>query len=146
MRLILIPLILSSLVFCTWVQAEKVYRWTDENGRVHFSSQPPRSLNEDVYKFHVDKAADAPPPKPVEASTETSKTAVKTKATEQQQPEIAPKEAKKYCQQARDAKVKLSENFNRRYQQEDGSVRPLTDKERADMMKQANESIAAYCK
>ncbi|WP_420592255.1 DUF4124 domain-containing protein [Bacterioplanoides sp.] len=145
MRLMLIPLIFSLLGVSAWVQAEKVYRWTDENGQVHFSSQPPRGLNEDVYKFRVDKAADAPPPKPVDVSAETNKTAIKAKAAEQQ-PEIDPKEAKKYCQQARDAKVKLSENFNRRYKQKDGSVRPLTDKERADMMKQANESIAAYCK
>ncbi len=145
MRLMLIPLFFSFLGLSTLAEAAKVYRWTDEQGQVHFSAQPPRSLTEDVYKLRVDKAADAPPAKSVETGAEVNETSAKSKTTEQP-PQIDPREAKKYCQQARDAKVKLSENFNRRYQQEDGSVRPLTDKERANMMQQANESIAAYCK
>ena len=145
MRILLTFLMMISAGMAASVQAEKVYRWTDDNGQVHYSAHPPRSLNEDVFKFHVDKAADAPPPKPIKAEAVAEKT-TQTAKTETKAPSIDPKQAKKYCQQARDAKAKISVNFNRRYKQEDGSVRPLTDKERADMMKRANESIAAYCK
>lgn len=144
MRHFLIAVILTVSSLITPVLAEQVYRWTDEKGQVHFSSHPPRSLEEDVYRFRVDKAADAPPAKPApEASAEKNNST--TKKSAESTPKIDPVKAKEYCQQARDAKTKLSANFNRRYQQEDGSVRPLTDKERADMMKRANESIQAYC-
>lgn len=134
---------LTATLLAAPVQADKVYRWTDENGQVHFSSQPPRGLNDDLYNFHVDKPADPPPAKPVSEKVVDKQPKAKQ---EEQKPSIDPKKAKEYCQQARDAKAKVSANFNRRFKQEDGSFRPLTDKERADMIKRANESIAAYCK
>lgn len=145
MRILLTFLMMISAGMSASVRAEEVYRWIDENGQVHYSAQPPRGLNEDVYKFHVDKAADAPPPKPVTAENLTEESIKNTKV-EAKRPSIDPKQAKEYCQQARDAKAKISVNFSRRYKQEDGSVRPFTDKERADMIKRADESIAAYCK
>jgi len=134
---------LTATLLAAPVQANKVYRWTDENGQVHFSSQPPRGLNDDLYKFHVDKPADPPPAKPESEKVVDKQPKAKQ---EEQKPSIDPIKAKEYCRQARDAKTKVSANFNRRFKQEDGSFRPLTDKERADMIKRANESIAAYCK
>jgi len=37
----LLAVLLASLVFCGIAQAESVFRWTDENGRVHYSDAPP---------------------------------------------------------------------------------------------------------
>jgi hypothetical protein len=139
MQKILLSLFIISLSWPFMANANKVYKWTDENGQVHFSSHPPRSLDKDVYNVRVDKAADAPPAKPATVAKPAP-------AAKEEKAAISNEQATKYCQQAKDAKAKLSENFSRRFKQDDGSFRPLTDKERADMMKSANEAITAYCK
>lgn len=130
------------------VQAEKVYRWVDENGQTHFSSQAPRTLDDDVYHFRVDKAASSSQNKTTTtpSATEKKTAAAATSAeSEEQSSGIDPDKAKEYCRQAKESRQKLSENFNRRYLQDDGSARPLTDKERASMIKQAEAAIASYC-
>jgi len=42
------------------VQADKMYRWVDENGQTHFSNLPPanNANNTEEYKVRVSKPAD----------------------------------------------------------------------------------------
>lgn len=140
---------LSLVIFCLAgsTHAEKVYRWVDENGQTHFSSQAPRTLDQDLYKVRVSKAAKDSGVKTKSAADKKEKVpqAADDKQTELEKSGIDAKQAAVFCQQAKKARQKLSENFNRRYTQEDGSARPLTDKERANMIKQADAAIAGYC-
>lgn len=139
---------LSLFIFCLAgsAHAEKVYRWVDENGQTHFSAQAPRTLDQDIYKVRVSKAAEnSAVSAPASIVTETKKQAEQEQQGEAENSAIDPKQAKVFCQQAKEARQKLSENFNRRYTQPDGSARPLTDKERASMIKQADAAIAGYC-
>ena len=40
LKLVIRMLILGLVVCATWVEAAKVYRWVDENGKVHYSDSP----------------------------------------------------------------------------------------------------------
>ncbi|MFC3681239.1 DUF4124 domain-containing protein [Bacterioplanoides pacificum] len=143
MRIVLVFISLAALLHIG-TAAAKVYKWTDENGQVHFSSQPPRGTDNDVYQLRLDKVPT--PPAPAAEKTAEKKSAIDSDDSVELKPEIDPKVASQYCQQAKQAKQQLSENFSRRYKQDDGSVRPFTDKERADMMKRADDAIKSYCK
>ena len=50
---LLILLALAALA-CPWAEATEVYRWTDENGVVHFSQTPPPPSESEVSKLALD--------------------------------------------------------------------------------------------
>ncbi len=58
--------VLAALFTSVAVAADpKVYKWTDENGTVHFSAEPPAAGAEEV---PLDKAPAPPPAAPVDAA------------------------------------------------------------------------------
>ncbi|WP_419813014.1 DUF4124 domain-containing protein [Bacterioplanoides sp.] len=147
MRILSVVLLLVGILTPLLSQAGKVYKWTDENGQVHFSSQPPRGLNQDQYNLRVDKVT--PPPKKTPAiSADVTRKEQQTLEAEKQEIKstVSKEKAAEYCAQARDIKAKIAANFNRRFKQDDGSYRPLTDAERASWNQRADKSIADYCK
>ena len=152
MRTLAVILLLAGTLMSPWSQAAKVYKWTDENGQIHFSSQPPRGLNQDQYNLRVDKVTPPVKTQPATSADVKSKEqqTLKAEAEElQQEPaknKVSKEKAAEYCANARDAKAKLAANFSRRFKQEDGSYRPLTDEERANWNKRADQSISDYCK
>lgn len=152
MRTLSVILLLAGTLMSPWSQAGKVYKWTDENGQVHFSSQPPRGLNQDQYNLRVDKVTPPVKTQPaISANVKSDEQQTLQAETEEQQQEpvknkVSKEKAAEYCANARDAKTKLSANFSRRFKQKDGSYRPLTDEERANWNKRADDSIAEYCK
>lgn len=152
MRTLAVILLLAGTLMSPWSQAAKVYKWTDENGQIHFSSQPPRGLNQDQYNLRVDKVTPPVKTQPATSADVKSKEqqTLQAEAEElQQEPaknKVSKEKAAEYCANARDAKAKLAANFNRRFKQEDGSYRPLTDEERDNWNKRADQSISDYCK
>jgi len=54
------------LLFFPWVvQSAEFYRWTDKNGNVHLTNEPPAETGKKVQTFHFDKS-------PVPPETQTS--------------------------------------------------------------------------
>lgn len=133
--------------------ADKIYRWTDAEGQIHFGSHPPaqsKQTEEVVIRAHspsstgASKANDSADSKAkTNAKDEEKQAQVQNENTE---PAIDPEIAARNCRVAKEQKQLLSENFSRRFQQPDGEVRPLTDAERADRLRQMNEAIEKYCK
>lgn len=41
--LVVISTLCSALLLATQVQAEQIYQWKDDRGRVHYSQRPPRN-------------------------------------------------------------------------------------------------------
>lgn len=140
-----IPFLLTTvfLTAATATQAEKIYRWTDENGQTHFGSQPPRELREpaESVTIKIPRSSDTgnavaeKKPEAVQAPQKTTDTT-----------EIDTEEAASRCKQAREHKQVLAENYNRRFNMPDGEARPLTDEERAGQNKLADELIQKYCR
>ncbi len=133
--------------------ADKIYRWTDAEGQVHFGSQPPQQDNQaEEVKLRVHK-----PSSPTDTDTTNSAAGSEDKSSKNEvnaeesvnkmtyEPAIDPEVAARNCRIAKEQKKLLSENFNRRFQQPDGSVRPLSDAERTARMKQMDDVIKQYC-
>ena len=142
--------------------ADKIYRWVDADNQVHFGSQPPAQnlqAEEVVLRIQQPSAsaisntkASADASSDVNGnSTKPSTTSPKKDAANGAKPAVAitpsidPELAERNCRIAKEQKQNLSENFNRRFQQADGSYRQLTDAERTAKTQQMDEVIKQYC-
>ncbi len=142
---------LSLSLGSSWVQAEKIYRWTDAKGQVHFSSQPPRDNNAE--KLNVkgqpqlgsDAAHAAAPATALTNAATNDGTAANSQSKTTIPASIDAKQAQENCRIATEHKKNLSENYSRRYQQADGSFRPLSDSERSEQNAKMDEMIKKFC-
>lgn len=147
-------MLIIALVFAGFsvVNAEKVYKWVDENGQIHYSNQKPDTENVETVKL---KKA----PKIVKKETEETNTEVAnvTAAEEPVDPE-AEKEAKKQMAKADAANRKKqcdaarknlnALNTSTRVAQVDeatGTRTIMTDEQRVKAFQQANKAIKDFC-
>lgn len=140
--------LLAVLMISTSVSAlaEKVYRWVDENGQTHFSSLPPEGNNKKAEEYRLKVSPASTGVEGYKIGTQDQKNtekkadeAISTKAS------VSKEEADAACKKAKEYKATLSANYSRRFKQEDGSFRPLTDDERGAEMKKADDLISQYC-
>lgn len=127
--------------------ADPIYRWTDADGQVHFSSHPPaqdKPAEEVKLRVQQPSSSSATPTNTETSATSSDATAESEPVSEE--PKVDPVVAERNCRIALNQKQTLSENFNRRYKQPDGTVRPLDDAERAARIKQMDDAIKQYCK
>lgn len=130
-----------SLLLSTAVQAG-MYKWTDEQGNVHYSQHRPSGKQYE--KMKVDKA---PPP-----SSKTSTPSYSDQPSATDDPgskavadEVAKNEEirKKNCEAAK-------KNLNvyqiyRRVKGEDGKIRVVSEKEREEKIKASKNAIREFC-
>ncbi|MBE0482654.1 MAG: DUF4124 domain-containing protein [Bacterioplanes sp.] len=139
-------LLIGLLSMAAITHAQTVYRWVDEHGQTHFSEHPRPGMNDESITLKVTPAR----PATQGDHHEQGNTQSVTTRTPPQEPEktvaLSPAQAQQLCRDARQALTLLSERFNRRFVQPDGSVRPLTDEERAAQTRTANDAIARYCR
>ena len=129
-----------------------MYRWTDDQGNVVYSQQPPPD-NRDVRQI-------APPPPPAEktenASQSVQELQKKLDAAAQERREAMDEkkkakaeqeQRKKRCQAARQDLKTLNERPpNTLYNMPDGQWKRLTPEERAERIKMLNKAIETNCK
>jgi hypothetical protein len=116
--------------------AEKIYRWVDEDGQVHFSSQPRHGIDQDRYDIKFDK---------VEAPQPGSSEIDKTQESDSSVSMVSEEKARELCENAQEIKEQISDP-SLYFRQADGSVRPLTDEERKSKLETANQRIKDYCR
>jgi hypothetical protein len=127
--------------------AAQVFKWVDDKGQVHFGAMPPESKTQkaEVYEVKVMPPSNSP----VTSSSQTPEGKQDDPTEENKVTElkgsVSAEDADQYCKQGRDYKQTLSGSANRRFTQADGSVRPLSDEERAAEQKKADDIIARYC-
>lgn len=111
--------------------ATKVYKWTDKDGRVTYSSTPPPEG--DAREMQVRAA----PPTPVTpAADEEAKP----------DPEAERKEGfKRNCETARANLAQFQQPGQLMTQKEDGTMTPVSDAEKQAGISQAQRDIAYYC-
>jgi hypothetical protein len=126
--------------------AAKVYHWVDDQGRSHYSENPPRDITSKSLNVKAagtgstGSAAASSPSKPA-----TKPTAEK-KEKESLTVEHSPEDKAKFCQQSRTLLQQMNGNTQRRFKQADGSYRKLDQAEIADYRAQAQSGIDSYCK
>lgn len=149
--------ILIATISSPLVVTAGVYKWTDENGNVHYGSQRPADAPAERMKIQADttpyedddttrakKEAAKKSNKEGEDEAEKKPEAAAPKAPKP--PELSRKEKKRLCQQARKNVQTIESRGRVRVQQEDGSTRHLTDPERNKELAAARKNASKYCK
>lgn len=146
----------SILIFClvfgfaaTPASADSVsYKWMDDNGNIVYSQNPPRDRKYEVIRSTSSAG------KSSTSKSGNSSAAVKaleaSAATRKEKEKETLKEAdikKKRAAACENAKKNVETyTIYRRVQKPDGSVVRLDDKDRAHLLKQAQDDVAEYCK
>lgn len=112
--------------------ATKVYKWTDKDGRVHYSQTPPPEG--EVKELKVRSA----PATPVNAKPED--------AEAKPDPEAERKEGfKRNCEAARANLAQFQQQGQLMTRNPDGTMTPVSDAEKQAGIAQAQKDIAYYC-
>lgn len=112
--------------------ATKVYKWTDPNGRVHYSSTPPPEGEAKELKVR------SAPATPVAAKAED--------AEAKPDPEAERQEGfKRNCEAARANLAQFQQQGQLMTQKPDGTMTPVSDAEKQAGISQAQRDIAYYC-
>ena len=132
--------------------AQQMYKWTDENGVVHFSETPPPEQQAEVTDI---PPGAAPMGQQAPASGEAEDLpAAGTSAAQQRRDEIAARaelaraEEEAYraqCPSQRDIVEQLEPHRRVYYQNEDGETVRMDDVERVNKVAEAKEFIARHC-
>ena len=144
-----ILIILTFLVVGHLAVAEKIYKWVDENGQIHYSSSKP--ANQPVETMKVKKG-----PK-VTATTRQTETAEKKPANQADdadadaaaKAQLAKTDAankRRLCEQSRNNVAALNATVRvSRIDEKTGKTVRMNDAQRLQSMKAAQQGIKEYC-
>ncbi len=149
----LLSVLLITAIFTPLVVTAGIYKWTDENGNVHYGGQRPADTTsermkiksgetpygeETTAKDNKDKAKLKPGEKKREKKAETPKPPGP--------PKISKKEKKRRCAAARQNLATIENRGRVRVTTEDGSSRHLTPKERDKRVAKERKEVSKNCK
>ncbi len=116
----LIAMTLSTLVAATTASAaDKIYRWTDDNGQTHFSAQPPAEQRENAQEYKPSYTRPTTSSQEYRINTENYRSqkaeAAAKKAEEKAEkqaakPSLSKEEMTEQCSKALEYKLALSSN------------------------------------
>ena len=133
---------------------EKIYKWVDETGAVHFGDMPPDNAAAEKIKVTPDTVSTVPPsaatsgvdagappePQPSYAEQLRQERAEKRKEREEQQQQLA-----KACEQNRKLVAELEPSPRVIVETKDGEVKRLDDDLRIKTLDEARAFIATNC-
>jgi len=149
-QLLLASLCLSAALLQTPATAE-IYKWTDDNGKTHYSQVPPPG------KIETEEIKGAPPPaddpdkiteqlqNEVDAMDETV-TRQEGEASEKSLRKEINAAYEKNCTTSKNNLAKLQEGGKRRYKTADGQVMHFSEEERQKRINEAKDQIDEFCK
>lgn len=123
-----------------------VYKWTDENGLVHYGEEPGSSdaetvqirQNETTTRRPVNEAA-------VETITKSKDETTEKKASEAEKPTISKKEKQRLCQEGKNDYATISGRGRMREINKKGEYIYLTEEQRQQRLAAAKEKQRKYC-
>lgn len=132
-RQILLALLLAFIMLPT-AMATGVYKWTDENGKVHYGSQRPE--NAEAETLNINDSQPTPAPKKSEGADEAN-LPVDDKAKQ---------ERLAYCKKERNRLKTVEKNKTIHEKDASGNVVKLAAKERQQRLSKIQANINKYCK
>ncbi|WP_346838856.1 DUF4124 domain-containing protein [Microbulbifer sp. SAOS-129_SWC] len=150
-----VAILLSSLAICA--QADGIYKWKDENGVIHFGSQPPQEQQVEVIKkpksqrykqWEAKQQAEADAKAEKKPAAPAKKKPVKDDDTAKQGKAMSKAEQAVRTQRCRMAQSNLQElNSHARVREigTDGKMRVLPEGERQARISQAQQAIQTNC-
>ncbi len=153
---IIMPVLIATLanLAVDAMAGEEIYRWVDENGVVHFSSEPPQNTSAEQITIQQDKipaptsssASDATAgdtlAEPELSPAEQERAAREKKRTEMQEQKKAIAAA---CEQNKKIVAQLEPSTRVMVQNEDGTVSRMDDNVRLETLDKAKTYIAENC-
>ena len=135
----------------TNVMAGQIYKWTDAEGNVHYGSEKPldssvEKMNVDTTKTGVNRGADALDKLKQDADDEAERIKAEGIPEQPPVPSLPMKEVKRRCAAARQDLAVIQARGQLRERDEKGNTRYVSEKEKQQRIKQANDQIREYCK
>lgn len=142
----------AALLLLGWVvsaTAGGVYKWVDENGRVHYGEHPPTASQAQELQLKQDTSQGIGMEQERQQQQERLLRAFDEeraqKETEQQKAKEEKAKRKRYCAQARD-NLRTYRDASRLYDLDSqGNRRILSDAEQAATIKKAEEDVRRWC-
>lgn len=147
-----------ALSLATITQADGIYKWVDENGVVHFGSQPPQKIQVEVVKApksqrfkQWQQEQDA---LVAERQMKTDSETAEAAPSKPERPAVAPAEAPSKAelaaraQRCKSAQLRLQELQNHSRVREvdaNGNYRVLGEEERQQRIRQAQQVVQTNC-
>ncbi len=139
--------------------AEKIYKWVDENGQIHYSSQKPNDQQAETVKVKkgpkvtpkaeaepaAAQATDAGQTDAEQTETEAAADAAAEEAARKQLAEADRINNRKQCDLARKNYAALNATVRVTRRDANGQVVRMTDDERVNALKTAQQAIKQYC-
>ena len=134
---LLLVLMLALAVSPLTVNASGIYKWTDENGKIHYSSQRPEDAEAEKMKLHVPEPASEAEPKKAVAEDNKAELTGDAKAK---------LERVEYCSKERKRLQTVQQNKEIHQQDASGKVSQLSAEVRTERLNKIKANIAKYCK
>jgi hypothetical protein len=125
----------------------KIYKWVDENGKVHYGAEKPADTKAERIKVNIQPATSTDKSDADESNTDGKDGEKSEKKPERLEGDaiIPKKEKAMLCSKAK-ARVKSIQNSGRlRAYDEKGQSRILSDKERNKRLSSAKKDVKEYC-
>ena len=128
----------------------QVYRWVDEQGKVHYGERPPTGAKASPVQDKLAAPPGAPAPKAAPDASQQERDFQRRRMEREQQEAREQKEAEKAKQQCERERSRLAQLRNvRRIQSgvdEKGNLRYMSDAERADAIASQEGAVARACR
>ena len=145
--------LIATLVLSTsLVQAEeKVYRWVDENGVVHFGSRPEANTGAELIKLQktpqqTSTEAGVDPAFPVDTGPSYAQKLRDERAKKREETTRKRAEVEQECNRHKDLIAKLEPKPRVIIQKEDGTVERMDDNDRLERVRESKDFIARNCR
>ena len=150
-NLFAIVLVTIALLSTNVVAEEKVYRWVDENGVVHFGSRPDSSADAEIVKLkkspvYTETAPVAPSESPGEQEPSYAQQQRDERAQKRKEAAEQAKVIEAECDYHRQRLAKLEPMTRVIIQHEDGSVERMDDNERVEKIRESKDFLSGNCK
>jgi len=152
-RRYLLSAVLVTAIFTPLVATAGIYKWTDENGNVHYGGQRPANTTSERMKI---KSGETPYGDETTAKDKKDKAKLQPGEKKEQKkaeapkppepPKVSKKEKKRRCAQARQNLATIETRGRVRVKTEDGSSRHLTPKERDKRVARERKEVSKNCK
>jgi hypothetical protein len=150
MSLVIATTSMVILLGSTVAFADKIYKWTDAEGNVHYGSErpadaPSEKMKVDTGKTGVNRGADALDKLKQEVDDEAQRVVEEGIPEQPPVPALPAREVKKRCQAARQDLATIQSRGQLRERDEKGNTRYVGEEEKQRRIKAAKKQIREYC-
>ncbi|MCG8611215.1 MAG: DUF4124 domain-containing protein [Pseudomonadales bacterium] len=140
-QFLLNAILAMSILAPTALQAEKVYKWTDDNGVIHYGDRRPSDKSSESLEVKTGHSAPSPA-----AATDEAETPTKSSGGDPSAVAAYNEQRKKACKIAKENLTKL-QNYSRIRikDKETGEFKYLSDEEKQAQVKESERIVKETC-